>query len=145
VRVITSQHEQYGGTVHLFIGTGRSPDKITFVPLTTNHIHDTNYQGLCGLFIFKSVPPFVASVSSCRSFFDCSFGKHLHVTPVCMSSCRRCFCLEDLRCRRRPPTVALRGTRSFFVTSSIREKLEGFGMPKVRKTPSLSSLPRNDL
>jgi hypothetical protein len=32
----------------------------------------------------------------------------------------------------------------FFVTSSIREKLEGFGMPKVRKTPSLISLPKND-
>jgi hypothetical protein len=32
----------------------------------------------------------------------------------------------------------------FFVISSIREKLEGFGMPKVQKTPSLSSLPRND-
>jgi hypothetical protein len=32
----------------------------------------------------------------------------------------------------------------FFVTSSIREKHEGFKIPKVRKTPSLSSLPRND-
>jgi hypothetical protein len=30
--VITSQREQYTGTVHLFIGTGRSPDKITFMP-----------------------------------------------------------------------------------------------------------------
>jgi hypothetical protein len=35
VQVITSQPEQYGGTVHLFIGTGRSPDKITFVSLIT--------------------------------------------------------------------------------------------------------------
>jgi hypothetical protein len=24
-RAITNQHEQYGGTVNLFIGTGRSP------------------------------------------------------------------------------------------------------------------------
>jgi hypothetical protein len=32
----------------------------------------------------------------------------------------------------------------FSVTSSIREKHEGFGMQKVRKIPSLSSLPRND-
>jgi hypothetical protein len=39
----------------------------------------------------------------------------------------------------------LRGARSFFVTSLIREKsLLGFGKPKVRKTPSLSSLLRND-
>jgi hypothetical protein len=28
----------------------------------------------------------------------------------------------------------------FFITSLIREKYEGFGMPKVRKTPSLSLL-----
>jgi hypothetical protein len=105
VQVNTSQREQYWGIVHLFIGTGRSPDKITFMPLTTNHNHDTNYQGLCGLFLFKSVPPFVSSVSSYRSSFDYSFGILLHVTPVSMSSCRRCFCLEDLRQRIRPPTL----------------------------------------
>src|SRR5688572_19787433 len=35
---------------------------------------------------------------------------------------RRCFCLEDLRRRSRPPTVALRDARSFFVTSLICEK-----------------------
>jgi hypothetical protein len=28
----------------------------------------------------------------------------------------------------------------FFMTSSIRKKYEGFGMPKVQKTPSLSLL-----
>jgi hypothetical protein len=33
-RVITSQREQYGVTVHLFIGTGRSLGKITFMSLT---------------------------------------------------------------------------------------------------------------
>jgi hypothetical protein len=37
VRVNTSQREQYGGTVHLFIGTGRCPDEITFVSSVTNH------------------------------------------------------------------------------------------------------------
>jgi hypothetical protein len=31
-RVNTSQREQYEGTVHLFIGTGRSLCKITFMP-----------------------------------------------------------------------------------------------------------------
>jgi hypothetical protein len=46
--MITSQRVQYGGTVHLFIGTGRIPDKITFVFLITNHNHSTNYKGLCG-------------------------------------------------------------------------------------------------
>jgi hypothetical protein len=32
--VITSQREQYGVTVHLFIGTRRSLCKITSMPLT---------------------------------------------------------------------------------------------------------------
>jgi hypothetical protein len=48
------------GTVHLFIGTGRSPNKITFVSLITNHNQNTNYQGLNGLLLFKSVLPFVS-------------------------------------------------------------------------------------
>jgi hypothetical protein len=30
----TGQREQYGGTVHLFIGTGHSPCKITSKPFT---------------------------------------------------------------------------------------------------------------
>jgi hypothetical protein len=31
-RVNANQREQYGSTVHLFIGKGRSPCKITFMP-----------------------------------------------------------------------------------------------------------------
>jgi hypothetical protein len=58
--VNTSQREQYGGTVHLFLGMRRSPDKITFVSLITNHNHDTSYHGLNGLLLFKSVLPFVS-------------------------------------------------------------------------------------
>jgi hypothetical protein len=34
VQVITSQPEQYGVTIHLFIGTGRSLGKITSMSLT---------------------------------------------------------------------------------------------------------------
>jgi hypothetical protein len=60
VRVNTSQREQYRVTVHLFIGTRRSPVKITFMSLITNYKHDTNYQGPNSLFLFKSVPPFVS-------------------------------------------------------------------------------------
>jgi hypothetical protein len=58
-RVNTSQREHYEGTVHLFIGTGRSLVKITFMSLMTSYNHDTNYHGLIGLFLFKSVQPFV--------------------------------------------------------------------------------------
>jgi hypothetical protein len=50
--VNTSQREQYGGTVHLFIDTGHNPVKITFITLITNH--DTNHQELSGLFLFLS-------------------------------------------------------------------------------------------
>jgi hypothetical protein len=60
VQVNTSQREPYGGTVHLFIGTRRSPIKITFMFLMTSYNHDTNYHGLIGLFLFKSVQPFVS-------------------------------------------------------------------------------------
>jgi hypothetical protein len=42
-RAIKIQREQYEGTVHLFIGTGRSPDKITSMSLLTNYNHNTNY------------------------------------------------------------------------------------------------------
>jgi hypothetical protein len=59
-RVSTSQREQYMGTVHLFIGTGRSLCEITFMSFTTSYNHDTNYHGSIGLFIFKSMQPFVS-------------------------------------------------------------------------------------
>ena len=60
MQMIINQREQYGVTVHLFIGTGRSPIEITFISLITNYKHDTNYHVLNGLFLFKSVPPFVS-------------------------------------------------------------------------------------
>jgi hypothetical protein len=55
-----NQCEQYEGTVHLFIGTGRSLYEITFIPFTIDYNHDTNYQGSICPFIFKSVQPFVS-------------------------------------------------------------------------------------
>jgi hypothetical protein len=38
------------------------------------------------------------------AFVRIIFGLYLHVTPAFVLSCQRCFCLEDLRRRRRPPT-----------------------------------------
>jgi hypothetical protein len=52
-----SQREQYGSTVHLFIGTGRSPCKITLMSFTLDNNSIVIYQGLNSLFIFKSVSP----------------------------------------------------------------------------------------
>ena len=55
-----SQREKYVGTVHQFIGIGRSLCGITFMSFTTGYNHDTNYHGSISLFIFKSVQPFVS-------------------------------------------------------------------------------------
>jgi hypothetical protein len=55
-RASTSQHEQYRGIVHLFIGTGRSLCKITFMPFIFSIDLRTIYRGLNSLFLLKSVP-----------------------------------------------------------------------------------------
>ena len=43
VRVITIQREQYGATIHLFIGTGRGPGKSTFMSLTFTYDRNINH------------------------------------------------------------------------------------------------------
>jgi hypothetical protein len=50
-----SQREQYGDTIHLFIGTGRSPCKITLIPFTFINNSMIILRGLIWFFIFKSV------------------------------------------------------------------------------------------
>ena len=52
-RASTSQREQYGGTVHLVIGTGRSLCEITFMPFMFTIDLRTIYQGLDNLFLIK--------------------------------------------------------------------------------------------
>jgi hypothetical protein len=49
-----SQREQYWSTVHLFIGTGRSPCKITPMPFTFANDSIVTHRGLNSLFLFKS-------------------------------------------------------------------------------------------
>jgi hypothetical protein len=63
----TSQREQYEGTVHLFIGTGRSLCKITFMPFMFTIDLRTIQQGLDSLFPFKSVP-----FSAAKPKFPCA-------------------------------------------------------------------------
>jgi hypothetical protein len=53
-----SQREQYGDTVHLLIGMGRSPCKITLMPFTFANDSIVIHRGLNILFPFKSVPFF---------------------------------------------------------------------------------------
>jgi hypothetical protein len=66
-----SQREQYGSTVHLFIGTGRSSCKITPRPFTFANNSIVIHRGLDSLFPFKSVSFFL---SSCRSSLAHTFG-----------------------------------------------------------------------
>jgi hypothetical protein len=49
------KREQYGGTVHLFIGIGCSLCEFTFMSSTDDYNHYTGYHGPIGHFIFKSV------------------------------------------------------------------------------------------
>jgi hypothetical protein len=102
MRVITIQREQYGVTVHLFIGTGRSPDKITFMSLTFAASHKASYQGLSSLFPFRSVSSSTFVIIISRSSFGHSFGvrsscfrvvspyhtyHHLRAEASCISLC----------------------------------------------------------
>jgi hypothetical protein len=52
---MSSQPEQYGSTVHLFIGMGRSPCKITLMPFIFANNSIVIHRGLNSLFLFKSV------------------------------------------------------------------------------------------
>jgi hypothetical protein len=53
---MSSPREQYGNTIHLFIGTGRSPCKITPMPFTFANNSIIVHRGLNSIFPFKSVP-----------------------------------------------------------------------------------------
>jgi hypothetical protein len=68
---MSNQREQYGSTVHLFIGTGRSPCKITSRPFAFDNNSIVIYQGLDSLFLFKSVS---FLLPTCRSSLAHSFG-----------------------------------------------------------------------
>jgi hypothetical protein len=119
--VITSQPEQYGVTVHLFIGTGHGLNKITFMSLTFTIDHKANCRGLNNLFSFRSVSPFIIVVALILSSFRHSFGAslsfvqtassyhaHLHLKAeascngVCYSEKHVSQVFEDLRKRKAP-------------------------------------------
>jgi hypothetical protein len=60
-RDITIQREQYGGTVHLFIGARRSPDTIIFISLTFTYNHNASDQGLNNIFPLSRWQPSASS------------------------------------------------------------------------------------
>jgi len=119
----------------LFIGTGRSLWGITSMPLMKVYNIDSDLYGLKGHSIFKSVCNNEASWRGTFGYLTqaASAGSH--------------FFLEDLRRRSIDPTVAPFAVLDCFSWRawSVKKSLLSFGEPKVQKTPSLSSLPRNDL
>jgi hypothetical protein len=119
--VITSQREQYGVIVHIFIGIGRNLDEITFISLTFTVDHKASCQGLSNLFPFKSVSPFTIVNVLSRSSFSHNFraslsfvqnapSYHTHLHLKDESSCNSlCYTekmlvkfFEDLRKRKAP-------------------------------------------
>jgi hypothetical protein len=72
----TIQREQYGVTVYLYIGTGRSPGKSTFVSSMFIHDRNTSYKGLGGLFLLRSrVEAFLSGAS---------FGVYSYLLWICL-------------------------------------------------------------
>jgi hypothetical protein len=81
---MSNPREQYGGTVHLFIGTGHSPYKITFMPFTFDNNSIVIYRGLNSLFIFKSV-----SFSATTPKLSCSHLRRcIDLRIILVFSCR---------------------------------------------------------
>jgi hypothetical protein len=121
-RVSTSQREQYGGTVHLFIGKGCSLCEITFMPFIFTINLRTIYRGLNSLFLFKSVPFLLPSRSSHAHSFGAGLTFVLTLLSILRATSFRVrkflhiyYTWETLLTtflrtfgRRRPPTVAPR-------------------------------------
>ena len=137
VWAITSQREQYGVTVHLFIGTVRSLGKITFMSLTFTISQKVSCRGLNSLFSFRSVSFSITVLVLSRSFFihsfrtGSSFFQIAPFIPCTPSSQSRSFpwqyiTLESMLVvflrtfrRRRPPIVAPRSINLFlYLTNS---------------------------
>ena len=108
----TGQREQYGGTVHLFIGTRHSPCKITSRPFTFANNFKVIHRGLNSLFPFKSVPLF------------CRYAEApLHVASALhQPSCYSCFshCVILVRDRRRLFTYYTRKTLLNYIFEDLR-------------------------
>jgi hypothetical protein len=107
-----SQRKQYRGNVHLFIGTGHNPYKITFMPFTFGSNSIVIHRGLNSLFIFKSV----------------SFSA---VTPKL--SCSQLRCCVDLRILWASLTVVPIRVRRYLFTHYTPEILLNLVFEDLRK------------
>jgi hypothetical protein len=78
-----NQRVQYGGTVHLFIGTRHSPYKITFMPFTFGNNSIVIHRGLNSLFIFKSVSFSATTPKLSRSHLRCCINLRMTLVFSC--------------------------------------------------------------
>jgi hypothetical protein len=108
-----SPREQYGGTVHLFIGTRYNPYKITYMPFTFGDNSIAIYRGLNGLFIFKSVP-FSANMPKLSCFT---------VSALCQPSYLLSFSLSD--------TSPKRPVHTLYSRNIVKSCFEDLRKPKV--------------
>jgi hypothetical protein len=83
-----SQREQYGSTVHLFIGMGCSPCKITPMPFTFVNNSIVIHRGLNSLFPFKSVS--FSAITTKLSFAQ------LRLCVILRILCASSHCVFDL-------------------------------------------------
>jgi hypothetical protein len=112
-KVSTSQREQYGGTVHLFIGTGHSLCKITSRPFTFANNFKVNHRGLNSLFPFKSVPLFCRYAEA-----PLRVASMLHQPSYCSCFSHRVILIRD---RRRMFTYYTRKTLLNYVFEDLRK------------------------
>jgi hypothetical protein len=99
-REITIQREQYGATVHLFIGTGCNPDNITSMPLTFTLNYNMSYQGLSSLFPLRSVSSFI--VLSCQAKAPLAIASaFIHVTSELYLHITHAFIMRELSSQSR--------------------------------------------
>jgi hypothetical protein len=110
-----------GGTVHLFIGTGHSPCKITSMPFTFANDFKVVHWGLNSLFPFKSV------------LFFCRYAE----APLCVVSalCQPSYCSCFSHC-----VVLIRVRRHLFIYYT-RETLLNHVFEDLRKTKAPNSSP----
>jgi hypothetical protein len=81
---MSSQCEQYGSTVHLFIGTGCSPCKITPMPFTFANNSIMIHRDLNSLFPFKSVSFSAITLKlSCKQLRLCATLRILYASSHC--------------------------------------------------------------
>jgi hypothetical protein len=104
-KAITIQREQYGATVHLFIGMGHSSNKITSMPLTITLNHNASYQGRISLFPLRSVSSFILAIIQSQSSFSHSFGVHPCHLQVVSSYYTRLYHERTFIPKPKPPVI----------------------------------------